>query len=135
MPTAIAVNYENVRVLVLEDELHIRRIICRLLREIGFRLVDEASNGSDGFRELLRVRPNVVLCDIHMDHGDGMDFLRRLRALDHPELAHIPVVFLTADTNRETVLAARDLRVDGYLAKPISLTALKERVDAVLRRG
>lgn len=129
-----AVNYENVRVLVLEDEIHIRRIICRLLREIGFRLVDEAANGADGLRELLRVRPNVVLCDIHMDQGDGMDFLRRLRALDHPELSSVPVVFLTSDTHRETVMAARDLKVDGYLAKPISLTALKDRIDAVLRR-
>lgn len=125
--------YELLRVLVLEDETHIRQIICRLLRQIGFRLIDEASNGADGFKELLRVRPRVILCDIHMEPIDGITFLKRLRALGHPELSRIPVIFLTADTQRDTVVAAKDLRVDGYLAKPVSLKSLKDRIDHVLK--
>lgn len=124
--------YENLRVLVLEDETHIRQIICRLLRQIGFRLIDQAENGVDGLRELLRVRPHVILCDIHMEPMDGLAFLRKLRGLGHEQLSNIPVIFLTADTTRDTVLAAKDLRVDGYLAKPVSPKALRERIDAAL---
>jgi two-component system chemotaxis response regulator CheY len=124
--------YENIRILVLEDEVHIRKIICRLLRQIGFRLIDEADNGVDGFRELLRVKPDMILCDIHMEPMDGMTFLGKLRGLNHPKLSKLPLIFLTADTNRETVVNAKNLRVDGYLAKPVSMNALKERIDAVL---
>jgi two-component system chemotaxis response regulator CheY len=124
--------YENIRVLVLEDEFHIRTIIIRLLRQIGFTLVDEVSNGADGFKELLRVKPNVILCDIHMQPIDGMTFLRKLRGLNHPELSRLPFIFLTADGKRDTVISAKDLRVDGYLVKPISQKQLKDKIDAVL---
>ncbi|MEQ8584850.1 MAG: response regulator [Thalassobaculaceae bacterium] len=124
--------YENVRVLVLEDEVHIRQIICRLLRQIGFRLIHDVANGADGFKELLRVNPQVILCDIHMEPIDGLTFLRKLRGLGKPELSRVPVIFLTADAQRETVVVAKDLRVDGYLVKPVSPKQLKERIDAVL---
>lgn len=125
--------YENIRILVLEDETHIRQIICRLLRQIGFRLITEVGNGADGLREMLRVRPQVMLCDIHMEPIDGIAFLKKVRALGHPEFSRIPVIFLTADTARDTVVAAKDLRVDGYLAKPVSMKSLKERIDHVLK--
>ena len=124
--------YENIRILVLEDEVYIRQIICRLLREIGFQLIDEAANGADGFKELLRVQPAVILCDIHMEPVDGLTFVRKLRNLGHPELSKIPVVFLTADTQEGTIVEARELRINGYLAKPVSQKALKDRLDSVL---
>ena len=124
--------YEQVRVLVLEDEDHIRRIICRLLRQIGFRLIHDVANGADGFKELLWVKPQVILCDIHMEPIDGLTFLRKLRGLGKPEFTRIPVIFLTADAQRDTVVEAKDLRVDGYLVKPVSPKQLKERIDAVL---
>lgn len=124
--------YENLRALVLEDEAYIRQIILRLLRQIGFRLINEAANGADGFREILRVRPDVILCDIHMEPVDGIAFLRRLRTLDFEPLATVPVIFLTSDKQHDTVMAAKELRVDGYLAKPVSVKTLKERIDHVL---
>lgn len=125
-------DYEQIRVLVLEDEAHIRQIICRLLRQIGFRLIHDAANGADGFKELLRVKPHVILCDIHMEPIDGLTFLRKLRSLGKPEYTQIPVIFLTADSQRETVVEAKDLHVDGYLVKPVSPKQLKMRINAVL---
>lgn len=124
--------YEFKRILVIEDEPHIRKIICSLLRQIGFQRIDEAEDGSSGFQELLRVKPDLILCDIYMKPMDGMSFLRRLRGLDQPEFSDIPVVFLTADGQLETVLAARELNIDGYLVKPVSLKSLKDRVNAAL---
>jgi two-component system, chemotaxis family, chemotaxis protein CheY len=124
--------YEEIRVLVLEDEVHIRKIICRLLRQIGIQLIHEAANGEEGFKEMIRVRPQLILCDIHMEPINGMEFLQRLRGLSKPEFSELPLVFLTADMKSETVELARGLRVDGYLVKPVSLKALKDRVDAAL---
>ena len=90
--TATENRYENIRILVLEDEVHIRQIIYRLLRQIGFRLIDEVGNGVDGFRELLRVKPQLIMCDIHMEPMDGITFLRKLRALGSDPLTQVPVI-------------------------------------------
>ncbi|WP_193187789.1 response regulator [Nisaea sediminum] len=124
--------YDLKRVLVLEDEIHIRRIIVRLLREIGFDTIYEASDGIDGMKELLRVRPDLILCDIHMEPMGGLKFLQTVRNLKTSDAADLPVIFLTADAEVDTVLKAKELRVDGYIAKPVSLAHLKSKIDTVL---
>jgi len=124
--------YDLKRVLVLEDEMHIRKIVVRLLKEIGFETIYEASDGIEGMKELLRVRPDLILCDIHMEPMGGLKFLQTVRALKTSEVANLPVIFLTADAEVDTVLKAKELRVDGYIAKPVSLAHLKSKIDAVL---
>ncbi|MEQ8443304.1 MAG: response regulator [Alphaproteobacteria bacterium] len=126
-------NYASTRVLVIEDEGHVRRIVCRLLRQMGFQLVDEAANGEEGLMQVVRVKPELIICDIHMEPVDGLEFLRKLRGLNNSEMSNLPVIYLTADANRDTVLVARELKVSGYLVKPVSLDHLKSRVDAALR--
>jgi len=127
-----SVRYGTIRVLVVEDEGHVRRIICRLLRQIGFQLVDEAADGQEGLTEVVRTKPDIVLCDIHMPSLSGIDFLKKLRGLNNPTYSNMPVVFLTADANKDTVMVARELNVSGYLVKPVSLEQLKVRIDAAL---
>lgn len=129
-------HYSAIRVLVIEDEPYIRQIICRLLRQIGFTLVEEAEDGTDGFKEILRTKPKLVICDIHMEPVDGITFLAKLRKIGHPELERMPVIFLTSDTAIDVVKRSKELNVDGYLAKPVSMATLKQRLDDVLdRRG
>ena len=83
-------------------------------------------------KELLRVRPSLILCDIHMEPMGGLKFLQTLRSLKTHEVANLPVVFLTADAEVDTVLKAKELRVDGYIAKPVSLSQLQSKIDTVL---
>ena len=125
--------YRDLRILVIEDESFSRRIITGLLRQIGYVHVEEARDGEEGMRETLRTRPHVVLCDIHMQPLDGLGYLSRLR--DHPDdqVAATPVVFLTGDKQEETVLSAKQLKVDGYLVKPVSLALLKQHLDKMLK--
>src|SRR3546814_446551 len=125
--------YRDLRILVIEDEGFSRRIITGLLRQIGFTQVFEARDGDEGMRETLRSRPQVILCDIHMEPLDGLGYLAQLRGHADPEIAAIPVVFLTADKQQETVLSAKQLKADGYLVKPVSLVALKQRLDPLLK--
>lgn len=125
--------YAGVTVLVIEDESNTRLLIKRLLLQIGIVSVVEAADGKAGLDEAMRTRPTVILCDIHMEPVDGRVFLKTLRGLKVRELATTPVVFLTADANTDTVLFAKEHLVNGYLVKPVSLTALKTRIDAVLK--
>lgn len=126
--------YAGVTILVIEDESNTRLLIKRLLLQIGIISVLEAADGKAGLDEAMRTRPTMILCDVHMEPVDGRQFLKTLRSLKVRDLATTPVIFLTADAQTDTVLFAKEHQVNGYLVKPVSLTALKSRVDAVLKR-
>ena len=125
--------YKDLRILVIEDESYTRHMITGLLRQIGFQHINEAKEGGDGFKETVRTRPQVVLCDVHMEPMDGLGYLSMLRGFKNEDIAATPVVFLTADKQQETVLTAKQLKVDGYMVKPVSLAALKQRLDTLLK--
>src|SRR3546814_16481855 len=99
--------YRDLRILVIEDEGFSRRIITGLLRQIGFTQVFEARDGDEGMRETLRSRPQVILCDIHMEPLDGLGYLAPLPGHADPEIAAIPVLLLTAVTQPEHEMSAR----------------------------
>ena len=126
--------YAGVTVLVIEDEPNTRLLIKRLLLQIGIISVLEAGDGKAGLDEAMRTRPTMILCDVHMEPVDGRQFLKSLRGLKVRDLATTPVIFLTADAQTDTVLFAKEHQVNGYLVKPVSLTQLRARIDAVLKR-
>jgi two-component system, chemotaxis family, chemotaxis protein CheY len=131
-PNAI---YEQLVVLIVEDEVHTRTVIKSLLRRIGIRSIVEAADGKAGLDEVLRARPTIVFCDVHMAPVDGLTFLKMLRQTKIESMRRTPVVFLTADAQRDTVMFAKEYQVNGYLVKPVSLGDLKSRIDAVLKIG
>ena len=124
--------YGRLRVLIVEDENYTRRVIRSLLRQSGVREIAEAADGGQGFLELLKFRPHLVFCDIHMKPVDGIEFLRVVRTAELKEVATTRVIFLTADAQRDTVLTAKDLSVDGYLVKPVSLARLQSKLHETL---
>ena len=127
--------YGRLRVLVVEDEPYTRNTIKRLLHQCGVREVLEAPDGAQGFSLLLGFKPHLVFCDIHMEPVGGMDFLRMVRESTGEDISATHVVFLTADAMKDTVLAARDLRIDGYLVKPANILRIKARLDEFLARN
>lgn len=123
---------DSISVLVIEDESHTRNIIRSLLRQIGVRHISEAPDGERGILELIRARPDVVLCDVHMEPVGGREFLERVRANQLEAINQTPIIFLTADAEKDTVLFAREHRISGYLVKPINANQLKERISSAL---
>ena len=127
-----AINFSTLKVLVIDDETYIRRVVTQLLRRLEVTYIVEAVEGKAGFMEVVRNRPDVVLCDINMKPVDGMTFLSILRKTSNLDIAKTPVIFLTADSQQETVVRAAKLHVNGYLVKPVSLNDLKKRITAAL---
>lgn len=123
---------DQISVLILEDETHTRGIIRSLLRQIGVRHIGEAPDGERGILELIRTRPDVVLCDVHMEPVGGREFLERVRDNQLTEVNATPIIFLTADAERDTVLFAKEHRISGYLVKPINANQLRERISVAL---
>jgi len=128
----VAIDYSRLRILLVEDEAYTRQLVRQLLHQLGVRSIIEAADGKEGLLELLRTRPDLVLCDVHMKPIDGLEFLRQLRAVRILSIAATPVVMLTADGSKDIVLFARDHAVNGYLVKPVAPKALKARIDAVV---
>lgn len=124
--------FPDLRIVVIEDESFTRNIIVRGLRQLGITKVHEAADGGEGLKVVATVRPSLVLCDIHMEPVDGLEFLESLRKLPIAAIAATPVVFLTADAEQRTVLAAKELQVNGYLVKPVSVAQLQKRIEGVL---
>jgi two-component system, chemotaxis family, chemotaxis protein CheY len=125
-------DYHQITILIIEDDKHTRALIRRMLLQIGVRSITEAEDGRSGYFEVLRTRPDLVFCDVHMAPVDGRAFLRQLREATLPGIAETPVVFLTGDAQRDTVLFAKEHAINGYLVKPVSLNDLKSRIDALV---
>ncbi|KAA0683483.1 response regulator transcription factor [Roseomonas genomospecies 6] len=126
------VDYGQFSILVIEDQPFVRRTIMQILSQIGFRSIAEADNGETGMQECIRSTPDVIVCDIDMKPVSGLQFLAELRASAEVRNRRTPVVFLTNHTESEIVKKAMALGVNGFVVKPPSFGALKERVDRLL---
>jgi two-component system, chemotaxis family, chemotaxis protein CheY len=123
---------DQVTILIIEDEHYVRTIIRRILATLQVGGVHEAKDGGDGLMQTLRLRPSLVLCDIHMEPVGGVKYLETLRDVKIPEIAATPVIFLTSDSNQDLVLRARALKVSGYMVKPVSVNDMKKSLGRVL---
>ncbi len=127
--------FDKLTFLVVEDQEYVRSLITQLLKRLGVRQVLEVADGSSALTLLQTTTPDFVLCDIKMDPVGGLEFLRLVRSgKDGITDARLPVVFLTSDSDRATVMAAIENEVDGYLVKPVSLNDLKAKIVSVLNK-
>ena len=119
------------RILVVDDQAHMRKLIGTMLKGHGVRFIQEASNGLEALKCLGQETPDVVLLDWDMPSMDGLEFIRKVRASKHG-IADIPIIMLTGHGERWRVIEAARLGVHEYLVKPISIKSLLERIGAVL---
>ncbi|MBK8020642.1 MAG: response regulator [Chloroflexi bacterium] len=118
------------RLLVIEDDTHIRNEVMDWFQFEGFDVIG-AANGRQGLEAVREHSPDVILCDISMPEMDGHDVLIGLRS--NSEYSHIPFIFLTAAADRESMRRGMTLGADDYLTKPFSrdevLNAVYTRLD------
>ena len=116
------------RVLVVEDDAAIGRLIRRSLSDAGNAMA-LAADGATGLALALSEQPDVVLLDLGLPDLDGRQVLRMLRAV-----SGVPVIVITAQDDDRTVVDALDAGADDYLVKPFGGEQLAARIRAVLRR-
>jgi DNA-binding NarL/FixJ family response regulator len=118
------------RVLVVDDHSLFRDGIVSLLGATGFTVVGQAGDGKMAVSEALRLRPELVLLDIHMPELTGLEALKQIKA----QLPETRVVMLTVSEDEETLVEAIKNGADGYLLKHLSGTEFIEMLDG-LKRG
>jgi len=123
---------ETLRILVVEDQPYMRTLVVQTLERLGVNHVHEAEEGGAALKMTVRLRPDIVFCDIHMEPVDGLEYLHKLRAFKNAEIANTPVVFLTADAQEGTVISSKKGHVNGYIVKPTSAKILKSNINRLL---
>jgi CheY-like chemotaxis protein len=118
-------------ILIIDDAVHIRRLVARMLEQAGFATL-EAADGLEGLLLLREKMPDVVTCDISMPLMDGYEFLTA--AKESPETRHIPVIVVTAIGQEEEVTKATAMGADAYLTKPFSSSNLIETIQTQLEK-
>lgn len=125
---------KNMKILVVDDFSTMRRIVRNLLVELGFagNLIQEADDGEAAIA-MLKAQPfDMVVTDWNMPNMTGIDLLRAIRA--EPALKTMPVLMVTAENNRDQIIAAAQAGVNGYIVKPFTAATLEEKLTKIFER-
>lgn len=116
------------RILIVDDELAIRRFLHTVLSSEEFAL-QEAEDGHSGLAAAAAFRPDVVLLDLGLPDLDGIEVIKRIR-----EWSVVPIIVLSVREREDDKVAALDAGADDYLTKPFGVGELLARIRAALRR-
>ena len=120
------------KVLVVDDFSTMRRIVKNLLRDLGFTNIQEADDGTTALPMLQGGSFDFVVTDWNMPGMQGIDLLKAIRA--DANLAHIPVLLITAEAKKEQIIMAAQAGVNGYIVKPFTAATLKTKLDKIFER-
>jgi two-component system KDP operon response regulator KdpE len=122
------VNANSAKILVVDDEPPIRRLLRTSLASQGFQ-VAEAVNGAGALTEIGRLRPDLVILDLGLPDIDGLEVIRTLRGAGDA----VPILVLSSRAEERGKVAALDLGADDYVTKPFGTAELFARIRAALR--
>ncbi len=114
-------------VLVVEDEVPIRRFLKAALEAQGFKLL-EAATGAQAMAMAASHNPDIILLDLGLPDMDGLEIIKRLR-----EWSHTPIIVISARGKDTEKVAGLDAGADDYLAKPFSVEELSARMRVAIR--
>ena len=119
----------SLKVLIVDDFSTMRRIIKNLLKQIGYKSIDEAEDGVQALSKLQDGGYGLVVSDWNMPNMDGLDLLKAVR--QDPAIKDLPVLMVTAEAEKDKVITAIQAGVNNYVVKPFTGEILKERLDKI----
>ena len=125
-------NSENPKILLIDDDPLIRRIVTKTLTAEGYQ-VQEAASGAEGLALAQSQPPDLVLLDLMMPGIDGFQVCAQLR--QNPQTVNVPILMLTALDQTEDKVRGLQIGADDYVTKPFNLDELQTRIAAHLRRS
>jgi DNA-binding response OmpR family regulator len=130
--SAMLLDYSKIKVLIVEDNEHARKLLRMILRDMGITQIFTASDGAEALQFLGESEEmiNCIISDWNMPHMSGIDLLRQVRSTR----SDMPFLMLTARNTKEAVHEAGEAKVTAYLAKPFSPEQLERKVMTLLRK-
>lgn len=127
----IRIEFQRLRFLVVDDNMHMRRIVRQLLHGFGSREIYEAEDGATGLEGFNSHNPDIVITDWAMPILDGLELTQMIRKPDSNANPYVPIIMLSGHSEKSRVMRARDAGVTEFLTKPIAAKALYERILSV----
>jgi two-component system, chemotaxis family, chemotaxis protein CheY len=124
----------NLSVLIIDDQPFFRSLLTEVLRALGISQIFAAVDGVTGLAAFDEHRPDIVITDWIMPQVDGLEFTRRVRRHREEARRFVPIILVTANSDRNTIELARSHGVDEFLLKPISAKAILDRLSEVIEK-
>jgi two-component system chemotaxis response regulator CheY len=132
VPKHIEARLATVKILIVDDHHHMRKVVRTMLAALGVRTVYEASDGAAGLDAVVKLSPDVVIVDWDMPVINGLQFIQMVRSPDQFAVPDVPIILLTGHGDRWRVQEAARFGVHEFLLKPVSTKALLDRIIAAL---
>ena len=116
------------KVLIVDDYRTMLRVIRNLLEQIGFKDIDEATDGEMALSKMSGKEYDLVISDWNMEPMTGIELLKTVRG--HGK--NVPFIMVTAESKTENIIAAKQAGVNNYIVKPFNAETLKAKITSVL---
>lgn len=124
----------DLKVLVVDDYRSMRMLLRRMLNEMGIIQIDEAANGRVALERLTSPSgmPDLVICDLHMEEMDGLEFLQTARRDEAVRNRQVPVLILTGESDPLLLEVVAQVGAAAVIHKPISTPDLAKRIEQII---
>ncbi len=124
--------YDLLKILVVDDNHHMRVLLSEILRAIGVHRIFEASDGAQALQMMKGAEIDIIMTDLSMKPLDGIDFTRLIRRSKDSPNPMCPIIMITGHSTLQRVHAARDAGVNEFLVKPLTAKGVLERISQVV---
>ena len=128
----MASGFESMRVLLADDNSHMRAIVAAILKSIDIHHIREARDGAEALSILREWPVDVAIIDFRMEPVDGVAFTQLVRQSADSVNPFLPIIMLTGYADRERVMEARDAGVTELVVKPVTAKAVIARLQSVI---
>ena len=127
-----SVSPDQLKVLVVDDDEMMHRLVRGALTEFGFTRIEIAEDGAAGLAAVRREVPDIIISDYHMPQMHGLDFVEAVRADDSRD--QTVIIMLSAHDDLNVIEGARDLGADTFMVKPFHRADLKQLIETLYHR-
>ncbi|HWM61940.1 MAG TPA: response regulator, partial [Rhizomicrobium sp.] len=124
--------FDRLKVLVVDDNAHMRKLVTTILQAFGVIHIFEADSGDRAWAILRDANPDVVVLDWVMEGLSGLELIQMIRTNSTAPNPFVPVIMLSGHTSMDHVRQARDAGVNEFIAKPVSIKTMMSRLVAVI---
>jgi len=128
----VSYQLEGLRILIVDDNAHIRQLLRTILYAVGIRAIDVAEDGVSGFDSFCRLEYDLVFTDYEMEPISGLDLADMIRTSRKSPNPYVPLIMISSYSDESRVQAARDRGVTEFLAKPFTVDVLMSRLESVI---
>lgn len=127
-------NLSDLRVLIVDDNTHMRTLVAEVLKAFGIRDMDHARDGTEAIDKLEATEFDMMITDLVMQPLDGITLVRMIRKGEAKISPYLPIIMMTGHSDRQNVFEARDVGVTEIVSKPITPKALYDRIVAIIEK-